>query len=382
MNSIRMRRSNFELLRIVAMLMIILCHIALHTIQTQLIDEDSIKLLNNDFFSHPVFYKKLFILNLFLPLGKVGNTVFLLISGSFMIERKEIDLIKITKRLLFPLIFTATALTLISFGFRYWFPNKFIFLLPITNVNTQSWFLGYYFLIILFAALFLNRFLNRFEKKQYLTFLLVFFAVFSFGWAGSLLNQFAESLRTLTAGVFVYSLGGYIRLYDPFKRVRTYILFLMWGIIGALFYLSHYNTVRTAAEEYYLKHTSKPFTQVLLTSFHDYSMFVIVLGVCLFEIFRRIHIPNSRIINSIAGASIIIYLLHDNEVFYSVWNMTDWITLLYYHPLSFVLRLLLWTLGVMAFGVLMHSLFLGIVALCRKGKRLAIKEENTDTLQA
>ena len=58
------RNSNFELLRIIAMLMIVIFHIVVHSVDYQLTDTSSMALMNNGLFNHPIFYKKLL---LFLP---------------------------------------------------------------------------------------------------------------------------------------------------------------------------------------------------------------------------------------------------------------------------------------------------------------------------
>lgn len=359
-----------------AMLMIVIYHIVNHTIQPQLTDPGSIASLGNGLFNHPVFYKKLLILSAIIPFGKIGDTVFLLISGYFMISKEEIDLGKISKRLLFPLVFVATGLVVAPFILHIFFPNTHIELMTITNINSQSWFVGYYFVVIIIAATFLNKILLKFERKQYAAFLLVLFALISFTWSGSLLNNVAETLRVLAAGVFAYSLGGYIKLYDPFKRVRTYVLILIWVVVYGLIFLSYYNTVHMAIEAYTLNNPSNDFIQVLLTSFSDFSMVIIILGVTLFELFKRIRIPNSRIINYLGSAAFTVYLLHDNKFFYSLWNRTDWITLLYYNPLNFVLKLMLWGAGIFALGVIVHTVFICFGKLFRKLHRLVLVKED------
>ena len=75
------RNTNIELLRIVAMFMIVLHHIVNHAAIVQLTDSNSITRLNNGYFSNPVFYKKLWLLDIGNTLGPIGNAVFIIISG-------------------------------------------------------------------------------------------------------------------------------------------------------------------------------------------------------------------------------------------------------------------------------------------------------------
>lgn len=75
----KQRSSNFELLRIVAMFMIVLYHIYIHCISGQLTDGGT------GLFTTPQFSKKLTILALIAPMGMIGNHIFILISGYFIL---------------------------------------------------------------------------------------------------------------------------------------------------------------------------------------------------------------------------------------------------------------------------------------------------------
>ena len=97
------RNSNMELLRIIAMLMIICYHIFYHCINVQLTDLDLIYKYGNDFFCYPCFSYKLCILAVISPMGQIGNAIFLIISGYFMAHKEYIDLLKISKNLIFQL---------------------------------------------------------------------------------------------------------------------------------------------------------------------------------------------------------------------------------------------------------------------------------------
>ena len=59
MNNKCLRDSNIELMRILAMLMIISYHIIIHCVNVQLVDSTSIEKLQNGWFNNPLFYKQL-----------------------------------------------------------------------------------------------------------------------------------------------------------------------------------------------------------------------------------------------------------------------------------------------------------------------------------
>ena len=107
------RASNIELLRIVAMFMIISYHIILHCVNVQLVNLASIEKLQNGWFNNPLFYKQLLALALMMPFGLVGNAIFIMISGYFLAD-KEIDMLKISKKLLSQLLFAAVTLVVAS----------------------------------------------------------------------------------------------------------------------------------------------------------------------------------------------------------------------------------------------------------------------------
>lgn len=251
----KQRNTNIELLRLIAMFMIVVFHIVDHCVVIQLTDTDSIARLGNGLFNYPLFYKKLFILNSIMPLGKAGNAIFLIISGYFMILKgKEINIVNISKKLLLQLGFAAIMLVLASTA-TYYYNIRSLSNLNLVNIkifNGMSWFVGYYFLVILIAALFLNRFLISLDKKGFITFLITLFAVVEFTWSSGVINDLANGLSTLCTGVFLYSLGAFIQKYDPFERVRTYVFFLVIGMTYVLIYISGYNNAETNIKNYFL----------------------------------------------------------------------------------------------------------------------------------
>ena len=179
------RNSNIELLRIVAMIMIIAYHIYYHCVWIQLTDANSIARLNNGLFNTPAFYRKLLVLITISPMGPVANTIFIIISGYFMVSKgKTLNLIKISQKLLLQQGFAAVLLTLGSTLSLVLFHHKFVNLITINAFNNMSWYVGYYFGIIVFANFFLNEFIDKLDKIQYKKFLLVIFAITQFNWLG------------------------------------------------------------------------------------------------------------------------------------------------------------------------------------------------------
>lgn len=138
-----------ELLRICAMLMIVAYHIYVHCISCQLTDLQSMQ-RGNGWFCSPNFSKRLCILALIAPWGQIGNAIFLIISGYFVSSKDVIDLTKVSKKLLFQLGFAACVLGLVSIYINI-ITGLSIRVVPFSCFNSGSWYIGYYFLVIVFG---------------------------------------------------------------------------------------------------------------------------------------------------------------------------------------------------------------------------------------
>lgn len=375
------RASNIELLRIVAMLMIISYHIIIHCVNVQLVNVTSIEKLQNGWFNYPMFYRQLLGVALMMPFGLVGNALFIMISGYFLAE-KEVDMLKISRKLLTQLLFAAVVLVLAS-AYFIWntantdYSNTLFSYIRIQYFNKMSWFVGYYFIIMLVAALGLNKYLAKLENKQYLGFLLSILAISQLGWSGSLLDDLAKGLRTVVVGVFLFALGGYIKRYDPFKRVRGYVFILVIILTNVLVGISYYNTVNGKIQAYFYnmvtpEATESDFIQYI-PKYDNYSIVVIIIGLCMFELFRRLPLNSIGVINWLAKATFMIYLLHDNGFAYSLWETQDWITLLYNDFSGFLVKLGCWSVSIFAIGFVMYYIFRGLLWLLHKCKWLFIK---------
>lgn len=363
---IKQRRSNLELLRIVAMLMIIAFHIYWHCVSGQLTDPDSMERMGNGLFSVPLFYKKLLLLTVFSSFGRAANVVFMTLTGYFMVAKgREIRLIPIAKKLLLEQGYAAVLLLITSLLVFRRNPDSCTTLTEINLFNSMSWYVGYYFLVMLLARLFLNRYLEKLERKQYRLFLFALLCITQFKWIIKLLNGVTGNLVILVTGVFLYSLGGYIRRYQPFARVRTWAIFGVIAGIYALLFLSTYAGVQDRIQDYYREASTDPFIQYI-PNVGDNSIVAILLGLSLFELFRRIKMPCCRGINYLGGATFMIYLFHDNSFFYSLWDKQDWITLLCMHPIGFLLRYGIWTVRTFVYGLIAYLGYRLLCRICRK----------------
>ena len=387
------RQSNFELLRIIAMLLIILHHIVIHSFYPQLTDETVMEFFHSGAFNHPRFYSELLLPEALLPLGKAANGIFLMISGYFLIHReKETDLRSVSRKLFSQVAFAAVLVIVVPFVLYLNFPKyrEFGTLLGISVFNTDWWFVGYYLLIVVLGAVFLNRRMRECSRKAYSTRMIVLFALLILAFSGGLMDALAGGLRTLCAGLFCYLWGGYVRKYQPLKNVRVSTLLLIFAAIFVLIGISYYNATQVAINKYLLElreldaEAKKDFIQVYKAiEYPEYSIVPVSLAVLMFELFRRIRIPRSAVINYLAGASFMIYLLHDNDFVRDYWKYReDLVTILRVSPYDFFIKLLTYALLTYAAGVAVYTVYRGLLLLLSKTKILFVRKERPSSKKA
>ncbi|MDD6428394.1 MAG: acyltransferase [Lachnospiraceae bacterium] len=361
MNAPRTQRaSNIELMRVIAMIMIITFHITRHSIRDQLVDKYLISLFDiSDCFCHPKFYPQLMFLYLIMPMGKIGNGIFILISGYFMADRR-IDLVRTGQKLIGQMAYMTLVLMFMSYtGFLLLYRHAEgvkVNLTSLERFNNNSWFIGYYIMVIIIAGLILNRYLRKWNRKTYLVLLIVIFTVVSFGWSGDFLSGISENLRILGLGIFYYSLGGYIRRYDPLRRVKGWVLAAIIAAVNVLVMISYHNQVLDAIVDYQFGDKSSYFIQPFEVM-PEYSWITVILSICLFTLFTRLRIRPSRFINFLGSATFMIYLFHDNSFIYSLWKCMNWIRPLKSAPAVFVSRYIAWVALIFITGTVLYVIY-------------------------
>lgn len=373
-DKINIRFSNFELLRILAMFMIVIYHIIDHCVIVQLVNPALIGREMIDYFNHPVFHKWLLILDSLKTFGIIANAEFILISGFFSAHRKleNIKLVNISKKLLLQMGFASIFLVFVSTVVHFIKPDIFISMQNISSFNSTNWFVGYYFVIVLTGTLFLNKFLIQFDCERYAVFLIILFTFIQLSYSGELAESLISGSRTVLNGIFLYSLGGFIRKFNPFKNVRIYVFFVLSIFVYILIWLSSYNVTETNIQTCIRNGATDSFIQSV-SWFPNYSIVIMILSICLFEVFRRIRLSENKSITFLGQATFMVYLIHDNSFFYEIWNLKDWITIMSVSPLLFCVNILKSAMITFVFGVLVYILYIGTMVILRKGRVLIIK---------
>lgn len=295
------RQSNFELMRIIAMMMIIVWHIIIHG-----------RLIENT-----AGFTNLF-LNFLLCICIIHVNSFALLMGYFQYE-KEFSLRKFLKlfnsqwfyKIVFAVLALITGIVAISKT------NFILEILPIGSPNNY-WFI-YCYLGTYLLSPFLNKFIAFIDKKDYRNCLIVCFFLFSvvaYITHGSIIDNNGSTIYQF---IFLYLLGAYLHKYPVkdniyLKKYSNNKLMLIFSL-GFIFFTIINFLIQVFA--IYMINTNNSIVRTIslyiIDSKYYYSSPVTILQtVCFFLFFETLSIK-SKFINFVSSTTLGIYLIHDNS---------------------------------------------------------------------
>lgn len=296
------RKSNFEIMRIISMFMIIVWHIIIH----------------GNLLPHTTGAIN-FCLNLILSICVIHVNSFILITGYFN-HNKKFKINKITSLLNASWFYCTIIVIILSISKVITLNNveilKKISYLPFN----ENWFIVPYIMLYCMSP-FLNILIRNMNKKQYKTLLWTLLIMFSI-----LPSLSGQQIFNVTSGyslyhfVFLYLLGAYFSIYpierseifSSFnkKKIQLTLIILFFSLLTlniSLFYLSKYlNTVDS--------NILKEISMYIDLSFRCYSNpLVIIQSLCYVLFFKTLTIQNNKI-NNISPYVFGVYLIHDNSM--------------------------------------------------------------------
>lgn len=284
------RESNFELLRIVSMLMIVTLHL----------------LSNEGILSLPIGdsnYNLGWILESFFI---VAANVYVLISGYFSVKSK-FSFKKVIKLWLTVLFYSYGITFLLYFfksNFNLVYSLSHLKLVAFPVIFGEYWFVTIYMLLFLISP-FLNVLVNNLEKKDYkrmliiLTIAMVLIKVilptsFVFDKTGG---------YGIAWFIMLYLYAGYIRLHYDLK-INKYIYLLTYILSSSIIACIKIFVGSMAIENENLNNFVGPL--------YDYNhILVLISSLCLFLFFKELKIKNNKFINLISSATFGVYLIHE-----------------------------------------------------------------------
>lgn len=267
------RQVGIELLRIIAMLMIVAHHFAIHGIFSNWSYNSSILEVFNSFWS-----------GFLCSFGKVGVTVFIIITGYFNIS-KDFRISKVLNIYLQTIFYAFV----IYIGFLI-FGKHFSYI-----SSCRYWFIKYY-LILYFLTPILNKVIKSLSQKVSDNILILTLI------GGFILPVFYKHADWGLLGSFIalYYIGAYYKI-KPVRLDRKYYLimsgFAMSFLICRLFLKIGYGELSINVMRY-----------VSLN-----SIFTLIFAISLFDFFVNLKIGDNAIINKIAKSVFGVYLIHDNN---------------------------------------------------------------------
>lgn len=294
------RDSNIEILRILAMCLIVYHHLVLN-----------MDLIAGNTISKTIIFGVIGEFG-----GKIGVAIYVLITGYFSVVKK------FSSKKFFKLWFQVFCY---SVGFMIFFRITGIEKLnKVDTIKTffplaynQYWFITAYLYLLLFSP-FINKLLNNLTQinhKKLLIILTIFLVImptifYSDGMIGSTATPIGIILF-----VYIYCIGAYIKLYGikMFENKRLInIIFILLGYIAM--FLITFLQKKLETKNIFWSNLSAYYRELN-------SLIIIVPSIALFYIFKEWRLPCNNIINYIASISFPVYLIHENNfVRYRMWH--------------------------------------------------------------
>lgn len=310
------RESNYELMRIISMFMIVVWHVFLHGANMES-SSGTVKMLYD----------------IFRAIIVVHVNSFVLVSGYFQCKSK----FKMSKVISLnnTVVFYKILIMLIFLIFGIVNVSKVSILRNIFPLDLENyWFIRIYLMLYILSP-FLNIFINKIDKNQYkklLFILFIMFSIISTITKQEALNGIVNYGYSLVSFMFLYLLGGYLRNY-PIKN--TYIgkrftknaQLLIFIFLFFFFAMINFSLHIVSIKLNEGGELSKYIGNILFVSFNQYDNPLVILGsICYFLSFGYINLK-SKIINIISSTTLGIYIIHENLFIrynvYKLFKFTD-----------------------------------------------------------
>lgn len=278
-----MRQSNFELLRIVAMLLVLTVHAGFYSLGMPTADTSALASFTRIFFQ---------------SVSVIAVLLFVLISGWFGIRTKVKSVLRFVFQCLFYSLIIYVVMLCLGRAKFDWKSLQNVLLF----VNS-FWFVKAYLMLMILAPI-LNAFVEHAEERQFLWLLVAFFVFQSiYGWltTGA---AWLERGYSVVAFIGLYMLARYVRLYPSkaFSLPRKWDMLIYWAIV----------IVQTIVLYWMIKAGCS--NDTLDKVFRLTSPIVIAEALYLMLYFSKLNFQN-KFVNWMAGSCFAVFLIQQNPYF-------------------------------------------------------------------
>ncbi len=232
--------------------------------------------------------------------------VFILIFGYFsVLSNKTLASIKgKIAKIYLPMLFYSLSIPFIGQIFGLWQLNSIEKARAFFPFTSRIWYFMTLYLLVLILSPFLNKTLTALSKKEYTRLIIILFLMFSVWTLFAQLDQTSKVIRLdkifdsdgkcLYGFIYMYILGGYIRLHIPCRKNARYIYLFVFAFL----------TLVNAALCYFIDSYSN-------ISSNNNNPFVVIQSACLLLFFRDLKFK-SKAINYIAAVNLGVYMIHEH----------------------------------------------------------------------
>lgn len=296
LKTIRKRNSSFELLRIVAMIMIVSSHLVLHGLTGSHID---VWVEGN-------LVNKLFV-TFFQPGGRLGVALFFMILGYFLNRRQKVSGVKkilfqgyfygLVQLLIFLMLFIFSQFVIENINFKVVLEGA---LVPFSGSESNWWFLGTYIILMILVPG-INYLINDYNLVN---------NVLIFGIVYIIFQTVSSPFANIAQAIFYYVIGASISKKEFFYKKNRLQLFFIFIFIWLLCCFTELVKNLESAEVFLIPHGNY---LVKESSFVESGLLIPSSAIILFILFSTFEL-NSNIINKVAKSMFGVYLLSDGGV--------------------------------------------------------------------
>lgn len=302
------RDSNFELLKIILTLMIIVLHYC-NSSMGGLLKEVKIGTINYC------------LTHLVESICIIAVNIFIIITGYFSCKKKSINISKPIKLYILSIFYGITISGIIIILTKKSINLTLIKTFLITTFS--RWFVIIYCILYLLIP-YINKLINSLTKKQFEIFIIINIVFFCI-WPTFFTNVTnRDAGYGITNFIILYSIGGYIKNYQNSKKSKKLLIsiFAITTIITTIF------------------------SFISGRAWFYSSIFNLISSISLFELFRGIKIKNNNIINKLSTYTFSVYIIHENSFLAKILYQSIFKSNKYWNSNLMILNLLLTVIGI------------------------------------